>query len=90
MANLYCNVLVKFGEGAVEAEQGAIRELAWKKSHATQHKVEYRVNKARKCSMFSRGRIEFRLKLGQQFVHFVDDVSVEFDRWFSDDHVDVG
>jgi hypothetical protein len=37
MANLFCNVLVKFGEGAVEAEQGAIRELAWKKSHATQH-----------------------------------------------------
>ena len=36
MANLFCNVLVKFGEGAVEAEQGAIRELAWKKSHATQ------------------------------------------------------
>jgi hypothetical protein len=37
MANLFCNVFVKFGEGAVEAEQGAIRELAWKKSHATQH-----------------------------------------------------
>jgi hypothetical protein len=37
MANFFCNVLVKFGEGAVEAEQGAIRELAWKKSHARQH-----------------------------------------------------
>ena len=39
MTNLFCNVLVKFGEGAVEAEQGAIRELAWKKSHATQQKL---------------------------------------------------
>jgi hypothetical protein len=27
MANLFCNVLVKLGEGAVEAERGAIREL---------------------------------------------------------------
>jgi len=36
MTNLFCNVLVKFEKGAVEAEQGAIHELAWKKSHATQ------------------------------------------------------
>ena len=36
MTNLFCNVLVKFGKGAVEAEQGAIHELAWKKSQATQ------------------------------------------------------
>ena len=37
MTNLFCNVLVKLGKGVVEAEQGAIHELARKKSHATQH-----------------------------------------------------
>jgi len=36
MTNLFCNALVKFGEGAVEAVQGAMHELAWKTSHATQ------------------------------------------------------
>ena len=46
MANLFCNVLVKFGEAAVEAEQGAIRELAWKKSHATQHYVAPQITTA--------------------------------------------
>jgi hypothetical protein len=34
---------VKFGEGAVEAEQAAIHELAWKKSHATQQ-IEPKAN----------------------------------------------
>jgi hypothetical protein len=39
VTSLFCNVLVKFGEGAVEAEQGAIHELPWKMSHATQQLV---------------------------------------------------
>jgi len=42
MASLFCNVVVKFGEGAVEAEQGATRELAWKMSHSTQHSPQRR------------------------------------------------
>ena len=40
MTNLFCNVLVKFGENAVEAEQGAIHELSWKMSHSTQQNSE--------------------------------------------------
>ena len=45
MTNLFCNVLVKFGEGAVEAAQGAIHKLAWKKSHATQ---QWKANRLRR------------------------------------------
>jgi hypothetical protein len=53
MTNLFCNVLVKFEKGAVEAEQGAIYELAWKKSHSTQHRYLGQVYLLRLFNSFS-------------------------------------